>query len=126
MEAPQTKDPRVYFAAERTFLAWIRTGLALMGFGFVVARFGLFIQEFSEHEIGHKFTSTGFSMAVGVGLVIVGVFVNVSSTVHHVRLTRQLSSGQYLAGRPSFFAAAIAIFLALLGLAMAVYLLIVR
>jgi putative membrane protein len=119
-------DPRVYFAAERTFLAWIRTGLALMGFGFVVARFGLFIQEFSEHEIGHKFTSTGFSMAVGVGLVIVGVFVNVSSTVHHVRLTRQLSSGQYLAGRPSFFAAAIAIFLALLGLAMAVYLLIVR
>jgi uncharacterized membrane protein YidH (DUF202 family) len=65
-------------------------------------------------------------MAVGVGLVIVGVFVNVSSTVHHVRLTRQLSSGQYLAGRPSFLAAAIAIFLALLGLAMAVYLLIVR
>ena len=30
-------DPRVFFAAERTFLAWIRTGLALMGFGFVVA-----------------------------------------------------------------------------------------
>src|ERR1700692_2830899 len=107
-------DVRDYLAEERTFLAWIRTGLALMGFGFVVARFGLFIQEFSEHEVGHKFTSTGFSMAVGVG-----VFVNVSSTVHHVRLTRQLSSGQYLAGRPSFFAVAIAIFLALLGLAMA-------
>ena len=29
----QDTDPRVYFAAERTFLAWIRTGLALMGFG---------------------------------------------------------------------------------------------
>lgn len=28
-------DPRVFFAAERTFLAWIRTGLALMGFGVV-------------------------------------------------------------------------------------------
>ena len=39
------KDPRVYFAAERTFLAWIRTGLALMGFGFVVARFGIFLRE---------------------------------------------------------------------------------
>ena len=37
-------DPRVFFAAERTFLAWIRTGLALMGFGFVVARFGLFLR----------------------------------------------------------------------------------
>jgi uncharacterized membrane protein YidH (DUF202 family) len=34
-------DPRVYFAAERTLLAWVRTGLALMGFGFVVARFPL-------------------------------------------------------------------------------------
>ena len=37
-------DPRLYFAAERIFLAWIRTGLALMGFGFVVARFGLFLR----------------------------------------------------------------------------------
>jgi len=36
-------DPRVFFAAERTLLAWIRTGLTVMGFGFVVARFGLFL-----------------------------------------------------------------------------------
>jgi len=120
-------DPRVYLAAERTFLAWIRTGLALMGFGFVVARFGLFLREFSLQEGGHqRFTSTGFSFAVGVGLVVVGVFINVASTVHHVRLTRQLSSGSYLSGRPSFFAAAIAIFLASIGLAMAIYLVIVR
>jgi hypothetical protein len=39
------RDPRIYFAAERTYLAWIRTGLGLMGFGFVVARFGLFLKE---------------------------------------------------------------------------------
>ena len=38
-------DPRIYFAAERTLLAWVRTGLAMMGFGFVVARFGLFLRE---------------------------------------------------------------------------------
>ena len=38
-------DPRVLFAAERTFLAWIRTGLGLMGLGFIVARFGLFLRE---------------------------------------------------------------------------------
>ena len=30
-------DPRVYFAAERTLLAWIRTGIGVMAFGFVVA-----------------------------------------------------------------------------------------
>ncbi len=37
-------DPRVYFAAERTLLAWIRTGITIMAFGFVVARFGLFLR----------------------------------------------------------------------------------
>ncbi len=29
-------DPRVYFAAERTLLAWIRTGITTIGLGFVV------------------------------------------------------------------------------------------
>jgi putative membrane protein len=43
-ETPDSSpDPRIYMAAERTFLAWIRTGIAFMGFGFVVARFGLFL-----------------------------------------------------------------------------------
>ena len=36
-------DPRVFFAAERTLLAWVRTGLTIMALGFVVARFGLFL-----------------------------------------------------------------------------------
>ncbi|MPZ77370.1 MAG: DUF202 domain-containing protein [Deltaproteobacteria bacterium] len=34
-------DPRVFFAADRTLLAWTRTGITLMGFGFVIERFGL-------------------------------------------------------------------------------------
>jgi len=37
-------DPRVFFAAERTLLAWLRTGLTVMALGFVVARFGLFLR----------------------------------------------------------------------------------
>ena len=129
MAADLRDDPRVYLAAERSFLAWIRTGLSLMGFGFVVARFGLFMRvmrEVTPHDGGQQFTSTGFSFAVGVMLVVVGVFVNIASTVHHVRLTSQLVSGDYRGGRPAFFAVAVAIFLALVGLAMAVYLVIVR
>ncbi len=43
-------DPRIYMAAERTFLAWIRTGIAFMGFGFVVARFGLFLREIAAQQ----------------------------------------------------------------------------
>lgn len=41
---PIDNDPRVFFAAERTLLAWLRTAITLIGLGFVVARFGLFLQ----------------------------------------------------------------------------------
>jgi putative membrane protein len=119
-------DPGTYLAAERTFLAWIRTGLALMGFGFVVARFGLFLREFLAHQGGHSVSITGFSLAVGVVLVLAGVFVNVAATLHHIRLTRQLNRGEYRTEGPSFLATSVAIFLALVGFAMAIDLIIVR
>ena len=46
-----SNDPRVYFAAERTLLAWVRTGIAIMAMGFVSSRFGLFLalQAFEMH-----------------------------------------------------------------------------
>jgi len=126
MAGDPRNDPNVYLAAERTFLAWIRTGLALMGFGFVCARFGIFMREFLAHEGGRKITSSGFSIEVGVGLVLFGVFVNVAATLHHLRTTRQLHEGAYIAGRPSFLVIGIAIFLALIGFAMSIDLLVLR
>ena len=126
MAGDPRNDPNATWRQNVLSSPWIRTGLALMGFGFVVARFGLFLREFFEHEGSHKVTSTGFSIGVGVGLVLFGVFVNVAATLHHLRVTRQLHSGEYLAGRPSFLVVAIAIFLALIGLAMAVDLVILR
>ena len=44
----QLHDVRVYFAAERTQLAWVRTGIAIIALGFVVSRFGLFLQLLSR------------------------------------------------------------------------------
>ena len=64
-----SNDPRIYLAAERTFLSWIRTGLALMGFGFVVARFGLFLHEFAQNNTTNVEHHTGFSLPVGVALI---------------------------------------------------------
>src|SRR5262245_45854784 len=72
------EDPRVRFAAERTLLAWVRTGLALMGFGFVVARFGLFLREVAAAGQGAPAArSTGASLVIGTGLVVLGVLVTV-------------------------------------------------
>ncbi len=114
-----------YLAAERTFLAWIRTGLALMGFGFVVARFGLFLREIGFATHARPPESTGVSLWVGTALLLLGVAVNITASIHHVRLVGRLRRGEQI-GRPSVAAIAIALILAALGLALAVYLVLMK
>lgn len=126
---PGQSDPRVYFAAERTFLAWIRTGLALMGFGFVVARFGLFLRELSMRNSGPPQASshtTGPSLWLGTALVIVGVIVNITAVTTHIRQVRELSSGDWIAGRISGTAVTLALLLSAAGIGLAIYLIWVR
>jgi putative membrane protein len=120
----QAKDPRVFLAAERTFLAWIRTGLALMGFGFVVARFGLFLRALSV--TAQPAPPTHFSVWAGTALVLIGVAVNLLAALHHVRLVRDLNRGVTSFDRPSRLAISVAVVLAVVGIAMAVYLAFVR
>jgi putative membrane protein len=126
---PSQGDPRVYFAAERTFLAWIRTGLALVGFGFVVARIGLFLRELSIRNLGSPQVSshtTGPSVWLGTALVIVGVMVNISAVINHVHQVKQLRSGEWIAGRISKTAVTLALLLSAAGIGLAIYLVWVR
>jgi len=122
----QSADLRDYLAAERTFLAWIRTGLALMGFGFVVARFGLFLQQLRLIDHAPSTPSYGVSLWFGTALIAVGVVVNLSSAWRHVRLVHELDRGEPACSRSLTQAVATALFLALVGLAMAIYLVSVR
>jgi putative membrane protein len=123
MRSPAEQDPRVYFAAERTLLAWIRTGLALMGFGFAIARFGLFLREMQASETGLPVRSTWGSPFTGVTLIALGVLINVSSSIQYARTIRQLSEGSWIPGRLSRTGIALAVLLAILGAIMAVYVL---
>jgi inner membrane protein YidH len=122
MEKPEPKDPRVYFAAERTVLAWIRTGLSLMGFGFVVARFGLFLRQSAAASNAADVKSYGFSIWVGTAMVLAGVFVNLTSAIRHAQIIAGLNRGDEVVGRPSYTALAVAMMLAIVGLAMVIFL----
>ncbi|HEY3306801.1 MAG TPA: DUF202 domain-containing protein [Candidatus Binatia bacterium] len=74
-------DPRVFFAAERTLLAWTRTSLALMAFGFVIERFGLFIHIFMPQA--ERTVQRDASLWVGVSFIMLGAVVAVLSAVQY-------------------------------------------
>jgi putative membrane protein len=84
-------DPRVYFAAERTLLAWIRTGMTIMAFGFVVARFGLFLRLF-RLESGQPVPPGGVSPYLGAMLVVIGVVAISAGTKRYREFCRLLGS----------------------------------
>jgi putative membrane protein len=114
-------DLRVYFAAERTLLAWVRTGITLMAFGFVVARFGLFLR--LVHLQAGESASGGLSPILGAAMVWLGVAAMAGGSLQFRAFCQRLQ----LAERPPlsslWFALGIAWALALTGLVLGVALL---
>jgi putative membrane protein len=116
-------DPRIYLAAERTFLAWIRTGIAFMGFGFVVARFGLFLREIAHsNNMAVTQHDNDFSLPVGIALIVAGIIVNLVAALRHHRYIKALDQGQFRQAYGLIFTFLVAGFLAIIGLAVAIYL----
>ena len=118
---PVSSDPRVFFAAERTLLAWQRCGLALMGFGFVIERFSLFLgvlrrePERSAHHV--------FSLLVGVALILLGAAVALASSLAFRRFVRELPQQDVPAGTWVGLGSTVNLMVAAIGILVAAYLL---
>jgi uncharacterized protein (DUF302 family)/uncharacterized membrane protein YidH (DUF202 family) len=128
MDAPtemrERADLRDSLAAERTLLAWIRTGLALMGFGFLVARFGFFLQQLLIAQHAATVQTSGLSLWFGTALIGAGVVVNLLYV--WLALVRTIYPGDCGQRHSTILAVSTSLFLAVVGLAMAIYLISVR
>lgn len=119
---PMASDPRVFFAAERTLLAWVRTGLTVMAFGFVVARFGLFLRLLNVERSGQLPGGHDLSNPIGIGLVLIGVACMALGAIQHRRFVATLPEIDVPRTSNGAFPLALAVMLGALGLVLAVYL----
>jgi len=115
-------DPRVFFAAERTLLAWSRTSITVMVFGFVVERFGLLVHILLPK--GGEIIQRNISFWVGLIFILFGVTLSVLSTIQYFRVLKTLKKEEVPQGYGLHLGVVTNIVLALLGLLVTFYLLI--
>lgn len=84
-------DPRVFFASERTLLAWLRTGIAIVGLGFVVSRFGLFLHLITLQSPGGAPGADALAPGIlGLSFVLFGAVAVAVATIQHGRFIATL------------------------------------
>ncbi len=119
-------DPRVFFAAERTLLAWVRSGLAMIALGFVVARFGLFLNMISASQAtaAPMHRSHWPSSALGIALVILGVGSILAALHNHRVFVRTLPAEDVPKLPIPWLTSLFALVIVAIGFILAVYLVI--
>ena len=91
----EVTDPRIYMAAERTFLAWVRTSIALIVFGFVIEKFEFFLEQLEKvFNISLKGDHRALA-SVGVFIIFIGLFTLILGAINFYRTIKQVDVGYY-------------------------------
>lgn len=114
-------DPRVFFAAERTLLAWQRTAIALIGLGFVIERFGLFLTLMAANALRAPAHSSAASLFFGVAFLLLGSLIALVSALQFRAFVRELSPPEIPRGYATWLGPGINLSLAASALAMAIW-----
>jgi putative membrane protein len=97
-----------------------------MGFGFVVARFGLFLREIAAAgQVAAHQHSTGWSLWIGTALIGLGVAVSLVASFEYYRFVCLSKRGRTYTPRTALLAVVVGVILAVLGIVMALYLILV-
>jgi len=111
-------------ANERTFLAWVRTAIAVMAFGFVIERFDLFLQvaapQLSRRQLSAH--SQTFANVAGLAFIAIGVAMIVLAGVRFLRTSKDIESEENVPSTGERLDLALALLIALLGVALFLYL----
>ncbi|MGD1984715.1 MAG: DUF202 domain-containing protein [Chromatiaceae bacterium] len=119
-EMSDLNDPRVFFAAERTLLAWNRTSVSLMAFGFVIERFGLFLENSGREEV--ELLQRHFSFIVGTAFILMASFLAAYSAIQHRRILASLKPIEIPPGYNIAMSMLVNIVVGILGLLLMLYL----
>jgi len=111
-------------ANERTFLAWVRTSIAVTAFGFLVERFDLFLTLAASTALDRRITVSRpeFGRIAGLVLIVAGVAMVVLASVRFVKTAKEIDDARTMPGTGSRLDIALTALLAVLGIALFLYL----
>jgi putative membrane protein len=107
-------------ANERTFLAWVRTAIAIMAFGFLVEKFDLFLEIVAGHRVSIGGQLVG--NIAGLLLIALGSATMVLAIIRFRKTSIEIDSMEKQPGPGERMDVTLAGLLAMLGIALFVYL----
>ena len=89
----QLYNPQVFFAAERTLLAWQRSSISFIALGFVIERFGLFVK-FLKIANNVDVNAIHISAFIGIFFIALGSIICLLSAIQYQFFIKTLSTSE--------------------------------